>query len=158
MSEKDFLAQLKQHQRIIYKLVNIYARSDADKEDMQQEILLQAWRGYPSFRAESKFSTWLYRVSLNTIFTMKRRVNAVDYSDQIENLPVSVLPYESKENSERLYKAIRQLDDTEKAVISLHLEGYDNKEIAGMLGISANLTGVKIYRAKEKLAEKLKNI
>lgn len=158
MSEKDFLLQLKEHQRIIYKLVNIYARNTDDRQDLQQEILLQAWKGYSSFRGEAKFSTWLYRLALNTIFTMQRRPVKVEYRDNLETIITSGSPHDDKDNAERLYKAIRTLSDTEKAVISLHLEGYDNKEIAGIIGISANLVGVKVYRAKQKLAELLKNI
>ncbi len=158
MSEKDFLLQLKEHQRIIYKLVNIYARNTDDRQDLQQEILLQAWKGYSSFRGEAKFSTWLYRLALNTIFTMQRRPVKVEYRDNLETLITSASPHDDKDNAERLYKAIRMLSDTEKAIISLHLEGYDNKEIAGIIGISANLVGVKVHRARQKLAELLKNI
>ncbi len=158
MSEKDFLAQLKTHQRIIYKLVNIYARDVDDKKDLQQEIILQAWKGYPHFKGESKFSTWLYRLSLNTIFTMRRRTSAIEYHENLEPLNKLTSPFEAKDNTELLYYAIKQLNDAEKAIISLSLEGYDNKEIAEIIGISSNLVGVKVYRAKQKLTEILKKL
>ena len=158
MSEKDFLANLQQHQRIIYKLVNIYARNPDDKKDLQQEIILQAWKSYAKFRGESKFSTWLYRLSLNTIFTMRGRPAAIEYRDDLEALPVAASPHEANEDAERLYQAIRQLNDVEKAVISLHLDGYDNNEIAEHMGISNNLVAVKVHRARQKLAEILKRI
>jgi RNA polymerase sigma factor (sigma-70 family) len=75
VSEKEFLSQLKEHQNIIYKLVHLYATSEEDKKDLYQEILFQAWKTYSSFRGEAKFSTWLYRLSLNTIFTIQRKVD-----------------------------------------------------------------------------------
>lgn len=159
MSEKDFLVHLRENQRIIFKLVNIYARDPDDKKDLQQEIILQAWKSYARFKGESKFSTWLYRLSLNTILTMRRRPVVVEYRDDLETLSgVSSSSYEAKDAAELLYKAMRRLDDVEKAVISLHLEGYDNKEIADIIGITANLVAVKVYRAKRKLAEILKKI
>ena len=158
MSEKDFLAHLKEHQRIVYKLVNIYARDPDDKKDLQQEIILQAWKSYAKFKGESKFSTWLYRLSLNTILTMRRRPAAVEYRDDLETLNGVSSPFDIQDNAELLYNAIRRLDDTEKAVISLHLEGYDNKEIADIIGITANLVAVKVHRIKQKLAEILKKI
>ena len=157
MGEREFLSQLKEHQNIIYKLVHIYANSEEDKKDLYQEILLQAWKTYSSFRGDAKFSTWLYRLCLNTIFTIQRKTNRVEYTDTVkfeEN-------YSTTSNSdeiERLYKAIRTLPETERAVISLHLDGYDNKEVGELLGITANLAGVKLHRIRTQLATLLKDI
>lgn len=158
MSEKDFLAHLQEHQRIIFKLVNIYARNADDKKDLQQEIILQAWKSYANFKGEAKFSTWLYRLSLNTIFTMQRRPATVQYRDDLETLHYTTTPFVARENADLLYNALKQLDDAEKAVISLHLEGYDHQEIADIIGITTNLVAVKIHRAKQKLSQILKKI
>ena len=157
MSEKEFLSQLKEHQNIIYKLVHLYASSEEDKKDLYQEILFQAWKTYSSFRGEAKFSTWLYRLSLNTIFTIQRKTNRIDYTDtaKYEEQLTTVAVNDEKE---RLYKAIRTLSETERAIISLHLDGYDNREVSELLGISANLVGVKLHRAKQQLTTLLKNI
>ena len=157
MSEKEFLSQLKEHQNIIYKLVHLYATSEEDKKDLYQEILFQAWKTYSSFRGEAKFSTWLYRLSLNTIFTIQRKTNIIDYTDtaKYEEQLVTVAVNDEKE---RLYKAIRTLSETERAIVSLHLDGYDNKEVSELLGITANLVGVKLHRAKQQLTTLLKNI
>jgi DNA-directed RNA polymerase specialized sigma24 family protein len=73
LSEKDFLLQLKQNQGIIYKLESLYYTSDEDKKDLYQEIVLQALKTYPAFRGDAKFSTWLYRLSINTILTLKKK-------------------------------------------------------------------------------------
>ena len=157
MSEKEFLSQLKEHQNIIYKLVHLYATSEEDKKDLYQEILFQAWKTYSSFRRDAKFSTWLYRLSLNTIFTIQRKTNKMDYTDttKYEEQLVTVAVNDEKE---RLYKAIRTLSETERAIVSLHLDGYNNKEVSQLLGITANLVGVKLHRAKQQLTTLLKNI
>ena len=157
MSEKEFLSQLKEHQNIIYKLVHLYATSEEDKKDLYQEILFQAWKTYSSFRGEAKFSTWLYRLSLNTIFTIQRKTNKVEYTDTTK-YEEQLITTSSDDEKERLYKVIRTLSDTERAIVSLHLDGYDNKEAGELLGITANLVGVKLHRAKQQLTTLLKDI
>lgn len=157
MSEKEFLSQLKKHQNIIYKLVHLYANSEEDRKDLYQEIVLQAWKTYPSFRGDAKFGTWLYRLCLNTIFTLQRKKNKIEYTDtnQYEEQLTTSSVYD---DAERLYKAIRTLPETERAIVSLHLDGYNNQEISDMIGITPNLTGVKLHRAKQQLANLLKDI
>lgn len=157
MIEKEFLSRLKEHQKIIYKLVHLYAKNEEDKKDLYQEILLQAWKTYPSFRGEAKFSTWLYRLCLNTIFTLKKKTNRIEYIDTAK-YEEQYHTDDSGQDIERLYKAIRTLAETERAIISLHLDGYDNQEIASLLGMTANHVGVKLHRAKQQLATVLKNI
>ena len=157
MSEKEFLSQLKEHQNIIYKLVHIYANTEEDKNDLYQEIVLQAWKTYPAFRGEAKFSTWLYRLCLNTILTIKRKTNKIEYTD-ISKFEESYFTTSGNDEADRLYKAIRTLPETERAIISLNLDGYDNKEISDLIGITANLVGVKLHRIKQHLATLLKNI
>ncbi len=157
MSEKEFLSQLKEHQNIIYKLVHLYANTEEDKKDLYQEIVLQAWKTYAAFRGEAKFSTWLYRLCLNTIFTIQRKTNRIEYTDTIKyEEQYSSTP--TSDEAERLYKAIRTLPETERAVISLHLDGYDNKEVSELIGITANLVAVKLHRIKQHLATLLKDL
>lgn len=155
MSEKDFLTRLKEHQNIIYKLVHLYAVSEEDKKDLYQEIVLQAWKAFPAFRGEAKFSTWLYRLCLNTIFTLQRRPNKMEYTDTAR-YEEQLTTTSHNDEKERLYKAIRTLPETERAIISLHLDGYDNKEVGEFLGITANGVGVKLHRAKQQLTSLLK--
>ena len=157
MSEKEFLSQLKDNQNIIYKLVHLYANNDEDKKDLYQEIVLQAWKTFAVFRGDAKFSTWLYRICLNTIFTIQRKVNRIEYSETSKfeetHFTISV-----NEEAERLYKAIRTLPETDRAITSLHLDGYDNKEVADIVGVTPNLVAVKLYRIKQQLATILKKI
>jgi len=157
VSEKEFLSQLKEHQHIIYKLVHLYANTEEDKKDLYQEIVLQAWKTFGAFRGEAKFSTWLYRLCLNTIFTIQRKTNRIEYTDTAK-FEDTYITASGNDEVDRLYKAIRTLPETERAVISLHLDGYDNKEAGAMLGITANLVAVKLHRIKQQLATLLKNI
>lgn len=149
MKESEFLTLIRENQKIVFKLVHLYARNELDKEDLYQEILLQAWKSRLSFRREAKFSTWLYRLSLNTIFSVQRR--------KVPETVESMYMFEKKaedgntDDTEQLYLAIRTLPEMERAVVCLHLDGYSNQEIAEMLGVSSNNTGVKLHRAKQYL-------
>ena len=157
MSEREFLSHLKEHRNIIYKLVHLYANTEEDKKDLYQEIVLQAWKSYPAFRGDAKFSTWLYRLCLNTIFTVQKKTNRIEYTDTAKYEDI-YFTLSGNDEADRLYKAIRTLSETERAIISLHLEGYDNMEVSEFLGITANLVGVKLHRIKQQLATLLKNI
>jgi RNA polymerase sigma-70 factor (ECF subfamily) len=156
VSEAQFLEQVRQNQGIIFKLVSLYATDTEEKKDLYQEVLLQAWKGWPAFRQEAKFSTWLYRICLNTIFTQQRKKQWVDYTDSLEAISPSVQNSTvEKEDAVRLHQAIRQLPETDRAIISLNLDGYENSEIGEILGISNNHVAVKIHRIKQQLANHL---
>lgn len=156
MSEAAFLEQVRQNQGIIYKLVALYANDAEEKKDLYQEVLLQAWKGWPAFRNDAKFSTWLYRICLNTIFTQKRKKHRIDYKDSLENISPAVQNSSvQKEDAVRLQQAIRKLSETDRAIISMNLDGYETGEIAAILGISNNHVSVKLHRIKQQLANLL---
>jgi RNA polymerase sigma factor (sigma-70 family) len=157
LEEQEFLTQVKQCHGLILKLIGLYAYSLSERNDLYQEILLNAWKGRNGFRKEAKFSTWLYQVAINTIFTANRKNKTISYMDTMEDFIIPVMPQtEQKEDVQRLYKAIRQLAEVDRVVITMHLEGYDNPEIADVLGIKANYTGVKLHRVKTQLQNILK--
>ncbi|OOQ58832.1 RNA polymerase sigma factor [Mucilaginibacter pedocola] len=157
MEEQEFLTQVKSCHGLILKLINLYAYSVTDRNDLYQEILLNAWNGQKGFRQEAKFSTWLYQVAINTIFTINRRTRPVSYTDSIEQFVIPVAPQtEQREEVHQLYAAIRQLADVDRVIITMHLEGYANPEIASVLGITANYIGVKLHRIKDQLQNILK--
>lgn len=159
MNEAEFLENIRSNQGIIYKLVGLYASDEEEKKDLYQEVLLQTWKAWPSFRKESKFSTWLYRICLNTILTQKRKPSRVDYKTSLEDVsPVIANVYESNQDVLGLRNAIRQLPETDRAIISMHLDGYDNVEIGEVLGISNNHVAVKLHRIKRQLAYSLKQL
>lgn len=153
--EKEFLHIIQKNQGIIYKVCNIYCDSVDDRNDLFQEIVVQLWRSYPSFRKESKVSTWMYRVALNTAITSfkksKRRPdqNSLTY----ENFQVEDENYdtETEENIKLLHKAVAQLTGIEKSIILLFLENKKYEEIAEITGITQNYVRVKMNRIKKKL-------
>ena len=155
MSEQEFLEQIRENQGIIFKVVSLYAADPEEKKDLYQEVLLQCWKGWPAFRNESKFSTWLYRICLNTVFTSLRKKTKLQYTEDVpDSRSVMAAPLEM-EDSLALHQAIRQLTDADRAIILLHLEGYNNGEIAEMIGIPVNNLGVKLYRIRQRLANLL---
>ena len=158
MDPEKFLQLIRNNQGIIYKLVGLYAQSAEDKKDLYQEIMYQAWKGMPTFKGEAKFSTWLYRLCLNTILTYQRKQGRLVYKESLEAVSPAV-PHASVQAAEheRLYWAIRQLQETDRAIISMHLDGFENPEIADIMGISTNHINVKLHRIKQKLAELLKD-
>jgi RNA polymerase sigma-70 factor (ECF subfamily) len=153
LSEKAFLAQIRDNQGIIFKLVNLYAQDAEEKKDLCQEIIYQAWKGWPGFRGDAKFSTWLYRISLHTLLSYQRKRKPVRYADNLEAFDPG-LPAEAhhREDARMLYRAIRSLPETERALISMHLDGYDHTEIADIAGMTQNHVAVKLHRIKAKLS------
>ncbi|MEO8415764.1 MAG: RNA polymerase sigma factor [Ginsengibacter sp.] len=157
MSEKEFLEQIKQDKGIIYKLVSLYAADAEEKKDLYQEILLQSWKSWKNFRNESKFSTWLYRISLNTILTQKRKASIVDYKDSLDQYSDALkIDASNNQTIKTLQLAIRRLAEIDRAIISMHLDGFENAEIAVTIGITNNNVAVKLHRIKQQLANYLK--
>lgn len=158
--EKEFLALVNEHRGILHKVCRMYQWHKDAREDLFQEILLQLWRAYPSFRADSKASTWMYRIALNTAISGIRKDKRRLPLQETETLPEvadsSPSGLERQERRELLLKAIFSLSKVEKALMLLYLEGYSYEEMAELLGISLSNTGVKISRIKKKLKELLK--
>lgn len=154
-SEKEFISLLKEHQKIVYKVCNLYMDRHAEREDLFQEITLQAWKAYGTFRGDSKFSTWLYRVALNTAITFfrKDKKKPAIYSTDIipEQTEDAYDPIE--EQVKAMYAAIGNLSKIDKAIVMLYLEDYSYIEIGDMMGITANNVAVKMNRIKTKLKE-----
>ena len=155
--EKEFLKVIHDYQKIIYKVCRVYRDSREDQEDLFQEIVYQLWKSYPDFKRESKVSSWIYRIALNTAIAIYRKSKIlIDYSQEF---PEHIHPSDEKiisENEERLFWALRKLNDSEKAVISLYLEDFNYQEIAGITGLSESNVGVRLNRIKNKLKEILK--
>jgi len=160
LKEQEFIKEIDNCKGLILKLIGLYAYSFSDRNDIYQEILFNAWRGIKSFQGKSKFSTWLYQVALNTIFTYNRTSKkTMGKISDIEDLIVPVAPQvEKREDIQRLYQAIRKLTEIDRIIITLNLEGYENPEIADILGISPNYVGVKLHRIKNQLQTFLKQL
>ena len=157
---KEFLSLINQHQNIIHKVCNIYMHDSADKEDLFQEIIVQLWKAVPKFQEQSRFSTWLYRVALNTAisdFRKKRRALPV-IQTEVASLEIeSELIDDKDERLKTLYAAITQLQEIDKAIVMLYLEDKSYDEMEDIVGISASTLRVRMNRIKEKLRELTKN-
>ncbi|TDO23938.1 RNA polymerase sigma-70 factor (ECF subfamily) [Pedobacter duraquae] len=152
MDEKVFLEQINSHKGILFKVSNLYADDAEDRKDLRQEIIYQCWKSWNNFKGDAKFSTWLYRVSLNVSLTYLSKQKKAAH---VNGLPAEALYFEQPQLSERaelLYTAIRQLNEVDRGIIMLHLDGYDNAAISEITGISKNNTGVKLHRIKQQLA------
>jgi RNA polymerase sigma factor (sigma-70 family) len=153
--EKEFLQIITENQGIIHKVCSIYCDLEEDRRDLFQEILVQLWKSYPSFRSESKFSTWMYRVALNTAITSfkkdKRQPDKTGVS--YENLQLAEELYDtgSEDQIKMLNQAVSQLTGIEKSIILLFLEDKKYEEIAEITGITQNYVRVKMNRIKKKL-------
>ena len=153
--EKKFIEELEKNQGIIHKVCRSYTNSEAAHKDLFQEITIQLWKAYPKFRGESKFSTWMYRVSFNTAISLyrksKRDVETTQIYDNLKELEYQNYDDSPDKQLELLYKAIYSLNDIEKALALMYLEDKSYKEIAITLGISEVNARVKMNRTKTKL-------
>ena len=153
--EKSFIEQLKTNQNIIHKICRLYTNGEDAHKDLFQEITIQLWRAFPKFRGDSKFSTWAYRVALNTAITLYRKstrtVQTVDYEKHQYFIRQEDYNYEEEEQLKLMYQAVYQLNDIEKALIFLYLVDKNYTEISETLGISEVNARVKMNRIKGKL-------
>ncbi len=145
------------HQGIIHKIARLYFDDPTEREDVFQDILLNAWRSYDSFAGESSFSTWLYKVALNTaLFRLRTRRAARRKLDMLPEARASILGTAARDDAVLgLRRAIGVLGDLEKSVILLHLEGKSYREIAEITGSTEGHVGVKLNRIKQKLKTRL---
>lgn len=149
--EKEFTDLLLEHQQIIYKVCFVYADSKDDRADLYQETVYNLWKNYDTFENRSSFSTWVYRIALNTCITDLRR------KKRHNQIPLAMLqsdPCEDPQSGELLremYALIRRLDKSEKMYIMLWLEEKSYDEIAEIVGTNRNQVATKLHRIKNKL-------
>ncbi len=159
--EKQFEKQIKENELLIYKVCSIYAYTTADKQDLFQEIVIQLWKAFPKFKGESKWSTWMYRVAINTAITGLRKEKHFIQSFEPNMLPTEIsdsTTYKAKEEQfQQLYAAIEQLNEIEKAIVMLYLEEKSYEEMEEILGITSGNLRVKMNRIKEKLRQLTNN-
>jgi RNA polymerase sigma factor (sigma-70 family) len=158
--EKDFTDLIREHQALLYKVTSIYTDNKQDQEDLFQEVVYQIWKYFDSFRNDSKITTWMYRVAMNTAIThikkKKRRPDSVPIAD------VLIKQSETKndlyeERLRLLYQHLQHLNTLEKGLIFLLLEGKSYKEIAQITGLGASNVGTRISRIKKKLKTNMTN-
>ncbi|MDF1550543.1 MAG: RNA polymerase sigma factor [Bacteroidales bacterium] len=159
--EQRFLSLLQQHKGILRKVSQMYMDNDEDREDLRQEIIIQMWKSFKNFRGESKFSSWMYRVAINTaitFFKIEKKRNNIAVQENLAKHPYEEYDQTKDLQMEIFYKAFQQLKPIEKALIFYYLEGFSHIETGKFLGISEGNTRVKLNRTKGKLQIIIKNI
>lgn len=153
--EHQFISNFEKHQNIAHKICRIYAYDEHSHKDLFQEITIQLWKAYPNFRGEAKFSTWMYRVALNTAITLyrkkKRSIKTQDYDGVQFRIKAEEYVDETEQQLKLMYAAIQELNDIEKALVFLYLEDKNYREISDTLGITEVNARVKMNRVKTKL-------
>lgn len=154
--QKDFSRLVKENQGLIIKVSRLYTNSLEDEQDLFQEIVLQLWKSYDSFQGNSKISTWMYRVALNTAITLFRKKTKQPPTDELQDFHSKNFLEDSDEKQQQislLYKVIKLLPDVERAIVMMYLDDEPYKEIADTLGITEVNARVKMNRLKKTLKQ-----
>lgn len=158
--EKTFVHLVNLHQGLIHKVALMYENDPEARNDLFQEIVLQLWKSFPSFRGESKITTWMYRIALNTAISGLRRKNRKPPTEKIHDRHLNISENRetspSEEDLQRLQWAIRQLTEIDRAMILMALEEVHYDEIAETIGITQNNVRVRMNRIRERLRKLMK--
>ena len=152
--EKKFIDLINGNQGLIHKVCIMYENDPDARNDLFQEIVLQLWRSFPSFRGEAKITTWMYRIALNTAISGFRKQTRYVKTEDLREVHFNISDHsgdEREEDSQRLQWAIRQLTEIERAMIMMALEEVPYDEIAETIGITQNNVRVRMNRIREKL-------
>ncbi len=158
--ERKFIQLVNENQGIIHKICSLYCQDKDHRKDLFQEILIQLWQSYPSYRGEAKFSSWMYRVGLNVAIQdfrkVKKRHQFFFYTNEFKEQSDGMEMGQSEEKIGAMHRAIADLNRVEKAIIMLYLDGKSHQEIAEIVGIKQNYVRVKMSRIKTKLSQRVK--
>lgn len=155
-----FLAAIDAHRGVLHKVARAYCWSDADRDDLTQDILAQLWRAYPSYDPSRPFATWMYRVALNVAISWlrghaPRRARTVPFDPAVHDVGVPGLDPATTERLRALLTAIRQLEPLDRALVLLHLDDQSHRDIATVLGLSESNVATKLHRLKQRLRQRL---
>lgn len=154
-SQKEFVKLVTENQRMIHKVCRIYTNCWDDHQDLFQEITIQLWKSFGGFRGDAKFSTWMYRIALNTALSLYRKGSRkIAINDEVDFAQIRVSQedyHDDEEHLQMMYKAIYQLSDIDKALIMMYLDDKSYREIGELLGITEGNARVKMNRAKNTL-------
>ena len=154
-----FVALIKEHQGLIYKVTKLYTNSKEDAEDLYQDIVYQLWKSLGTFRNESKISTWIYRIALNASITHlrkeKRKGSQLAVTEELLNKE-DTKDNLQEEQFETMYAYLKKLNEVEKGIVFLYLEGKSYDEIAAITGFTASNVGTRLSRIKQKISADIK--
>ncbi|MCG8331157.1 MAG: sigma-70 family RNA polymerase sigma factor [Chitinophagales bacterium] len=154
LKKQNFIQIINENRGAIRSLCKIYYGSNEDQKDAFQDVILQLWKSFDTFRGESEISTWIYRVSLNTILSKIKREKKSVRVEPIDVHHFHLSNAKADDHVELLFMIIQSLKDIDKAIVVLHLEGYQNKEIAEILNISPTNVSTRFNRVKSQLKMK----
>jgi RNA polymerase sigma factor (sigma-70 family) len=155
--QERFVALLEEHRKILYKVAASYCRNPADREDLAQEMVVQLWRSFDRYDERQRFSTWMYRVALNVAISFYRSESRRSQAMVPAAGPVLEIAAGAADSAaldddlRQLRQAIEQLDELDRALVILHLDGNRHDAIAEVLGISETNVGTRLGRIKQKL-------
>lgn len=155
--ETIFLNALKENQEKLFRVCSIYSKDDEDAKDLFQEVLVHVWRSMTKFKGNSSLSTWMFRIALNVCLRFKSKYTKNQHrfirldSMTIENFGSEERSGGDNEKLMSLRKCVKKLNEGDKAIVALYLEGLPYKEISSILGLSENNIAVKVKRIKFKL-------
>ena len=167
MMDKDrtasFLDVIETNKGILYKVANSYCRNIEDRKDLIQEIILQLWKSFDNYNEAYKYSTWIYRISLNVAISFFRKENS---RQRISNpITTDIFDFTDTEVSDEkethlglLNRLILELNDLDKALMLLYLEEKSYKEISEIIGITETNVSTKIGRIKSKLKQEFNQL
>lgn len=154
LQKRNFIRIIDANQGIIKSLCKAYYQSADDQKDAFQDIVLQLWKSFETFRGESEIGTWIYRVSLNTVLTKVRNEKRKIATESIGALELSISTAMADGDLELLHNVIQSLKDLDKAIVILYLEGYKNKEIAHLLNLTTTNVSTRLNRVRAELKAK----
>ena len=152
--EKSFVSLVQEHQGLIHKVCILYETDREARNDLFQEIVLQLWKSFHTFRGDSKITTWMYRIALNTAISGLRKLGRKIKTEELDDyhFNISERAEDSREEElQKLHWAIRQLTEIERAMIMMALDEVPYDEIAETIGITQNNVRVRMNRIREKL-------
>lgn len=157
----SFLAQVNENLGIVRRVCRTYfPHETAEREEAFQDIMYQLWRSHPQFKGDCKFSTWMYRVALNTVLSRIRKSTREPQlealSEEISHAPDMSEGSEQQEDVHRLYRAIDTLTNIDKAIILLHLDDRTYDEITSITGLTRTNVSVRLVRIRRTLRALLK--
>lgn len=147
-----------QYKGLLFKIVRAYTSTPMDQDDLFQEIAIQTWYSIPAFRQESSASTWIYRIAINTAIKWVVKERRHYQTEEIESIQYILVEnkVQPDDRLDWLYKEIHRLNEIDRSIALLLLDGFSYKEMAGILGITESNVGVKINRIKKQLIAKSK--
>jgi len=152
--QRAFIQRIQDAQGILERICAVYTQDKESHKDLRQEMLLQLWKSYSSFRAQSSFSTWMYRVALNTALMYRRKQKRHWPTVSIDDVDVPNAEggaVADPEDVQLLYRCILEFPKLDRAIILMQLEQKSYQEIADVTGLSEGNVSVRLVRIKQKL-------